>query len=113
LSKAGQDDAIFGDLATPVCLFTHQDHVVGLPDQAVLLAGTSHNPLASVRIEDGQGGVLPVWGLQFHPEAVKDRIERSVRLGHISAEEAKAFEREHDGAAILANFAAEVAKISG
>jgi hypothetical protein len=26
-------------------------------------------------------------------------------LGHISPEEAESFEREHDGAAILANFA--------
>ncbi len=113
LSNAGQEDAIFSNLATPVCLFTHQDHVVGLPEQAVLLAGTPHNPLASVRIEDEQGGVLPVWGLQFHPEAAKNRIQRSVSLGHISAEEATAFERQHDGAEILANFATEVAKISG
>jgi len=111
LSKAGQEDAIFGNLATPVCLFTHQDHVVGLPEQAVVLGSVDHNSLASVRIIDEQDEYLPIWGLQFHPEAAKNRIERSVRLGHISAEEAKAFEREHDGATILANFASVVAKI--
>ncbi|HIB23353.1 MAG: hypothetical protein CXX81_14815 [Methanobacteriota archaeon] len=111
LSEVGHSDEIFANLGSPVCLFTHQDHVVELPKQAVVLGSTDHNSLASVRIIDEQEGYLPIWGLQFHPEAAKDRIERSVRLGHISAEEAKAFEREHDGAAILANFATVVAKI--
>lgn len=111
LSEVGDSDEIFADLASPVCLFTHQDHVVALPKQAVVLGSTDHNSLASVRIIDEQNEYLPIWGLQFHPEAAKKRIERSVRLGHISAEEAKAFEREHDGAAILTNFAVVVAKI--
>jgi GMP synthase-like glutamine amidotransferase len=77
----------------------------------VVLGSVDHNSLASVRIIDEQKEYLPIWGLQFHPEAAKNRIERSVRLGHISVEEAKAFERDHDGAAILANFAVVVAKI--
>ena len=66
--------------------------------------------MASVRVCDGSGKELPIWGVQFHPEAAKNRIERSVRLGHITASEAKAFEREHDGAHILTNFANEVVR---
>jgi GMP synthase (glutamine-hydrolysing) len=111
LSRAGSEDEIFAELSNPVCLFTHQDHVVELPKQAVVLGSTGHNSLASVRILDEQNENLPIWGLQFHPEAAKNRIERSVSLGHISVEEATAFEREHDGAAILSNFASVVAKI--
>jgi len=111
LSGDGNQDEIFAGLGTPICLFTHQDHVEELPKQAVVLGSTSHNSLASVRILDEQNEPLPIWGLQFHPEATKNRIERSVGLGHISAEEAKSFEREHDGAAILSNFASVVAKI--
>lgn len=111
LSKVGSKDEIFSELSSPVCLFTHQDHVVGLPKQAVLLGSVDHNSMAGVRILDGQKRLLPVWGLQFHPEATKNLIESSVHLGHISAEEATAFEREHDGAVILANFASVVAKI--
>jgi GMP synthase (glutamine-hydrolysing) len=97
LSEAGRRDVIFSQLENPICLFTHQDHVVQIPSSCVVLGAAPHNSLASVRIHDEMGVALPAWGLQFHPEAVK--------LGHISAEEAKAFKQEHDGAAILANFA--------
>lgn len=111
LSEVGHNDEIFTNLSSPVCLFTHQDHVVGLPKQAVVLGSVGHNPLASVRILGEQNELLPIWGLQFHPEAAMKRIEQSVHLGHISAEEAKAFERGHDGAVILSNFADVVGKI--
>ncbi len=110
LTDAGVEDEIFAGLSNPVCLFTHQDHVVKLPEKAVVLGSTNHNSSASVRILDEQSENLLIWGLQFHPEAAKNRIERSVSLGHISAKEATAFEREHDGAAILSNFASIVAK---
>jgi len=111
LNEVGHNDEIFSNLSSPVCLFTHQDHVVGLPKQAVVLGSTGHNPLASVRVLGEQNEALPIWGLQFHPEATKNLIERSVHLEHISAEEAKAFERDHDGAAILSNFADVVDEI--
>ena len=111
LSEMGLSDPIFTGLSHPVCLFTHQDHVVDLPSNCAVLGEAPHNSLASIRLNDKYGNLLPVWGLQFHPEAEKNRIASSVILGHISEEEAKVFDRIHDGAAILANFAAEVEKM--
>jgi len=51
---------------------------------------------------------LPAWGVQFHPEAAKARVERAFEWGHITREELEAFQREHDGAGILSSFAAVV-----
>tara|TARA_Y100000294_G_scaffold163700_1_gene169812 strand:+ start:137 stop:1075 length:939 start_codon:yes stop_codon:yes gene_type:complete len=110
LTEAGLVDPIFSGLPSPVCLFTHQDHVVNIPERVIVLGSAPHNSLATVRILSEGGIELPIWGLQFHPEAARKRIERSVILGHISAEEATAFEREHDGAQVLANFAVEAMK---
>jgi|GEM_PF-77784 len=90
---------------TPTALFTHQDHVVESPDNCILLATAPHNQHVAVRVADSDGLRLPAWGVQFHPEASKSRIRRSFELGHISEQEMNAFEGEHDGAAILANFA--------
>lgn len=109
LTEAGSSDELFTHMDAPICLFTHQDHVVALPASSpdcscVLLASASHNELTAFRVH-GASGPLPVWGIQFHPEAAKHRIARSVLLGHIGPEEAQAFERDHDGAAILSNFA--------
>ena len=110
LNEIGLRDPIFSGLPSPICLFTHQDHVVEIPDRMVVLGAAPHNSLATVRVlsEDGLG--LPIWGLQFHPEAARKRIERSVKLGHITAEEALSFERDHDGAKVLANFAEQAVK---
>jgi len=112
LTVMGLNDPIFSGLSSPVCLFTHQDHVVEIPERVIVLGSASHNSLATVRILGKDGDILPIWGLQFHPEAARKRIQRSVKLGHISAEEALSFEREHDGAQVLANFADEVMKIT-
>ena len=110
LNEIGLNDQIYSGLPSPICLFTHQDHVVKIPERVVVLGAAPHNSLATVRVLRKDGSPLPVWGLQFHPEAARKRIERSVKLGHISAEEAMAFERDHDGAQVLANFAQEAVK---
>ena len=110
LNEVGLSDQIYSGLPSPICLFTHQDHVVGIPERVLVLGSAAHNSLATVRVLREDGSPLPVWGLQFHPEAARKRIERSVKLGHISAEEALSFERDHDGAQVLANFAEEAVK---
>jgi GMP synthase-like glutamine amidotransferase len=56
----------------------------------------------------GDGRALPAWGVQFHPEAAKARVERAFEWGHISEEEMGAFQREHDGAGVLNSFASAI-----
>ncbi|RTZ96568.1 MAG: hypothetical protein DSY41_00930, partial [Candidatus Poseidoniales archaeon] len=73
-----------------------------------LLGSTEHNPVTAVRVYDGGGNALPSWGVQFHPEAAKTRVERAFEWGHITEEEMDSFQREHDGAGILASFASVV-----
>jgi GMP synthase-like glutamine amidotransferase len=98
------------DSRAPVGLFTHQDQVTALPDCLISLASAPHTLHVAVRLSDTEGRMAPVWGVQFHPEATKQRIKRALKLGHISKAEAQAFKKEHDGAQILANFAAIVTK---
>ncbi|MBN16610.1 MAG: hypothetical protein CMB37_00410 [Euryarchaeota archaeon] len=86
-----------------VGLFTHQDHVTELPSGAMHISSAGHCGYAAFRLEGKQ-----VWGVQFHPEASRARIERSFRLGHINEEELLAFQRDHDGDALLAAFANQV-----
>jgi len=57
----------------------------------------------------GEDGLeLPAWGVQFHPEAAKARVERAFDWGHISEEELVSFQREHDGVGVLNSFASVV-----
>ena len=96
--KTKDDDLISG-------LFSHQDHVISIPNNSTLLSKTSHNAVTAVRINNKLGEPMPAWGIQFHPEAAKKRIERAYGWGHISKEEYESFRGEHDGAGILASFA--------
>ena len=86
-------------------LFSHQDHVMTIPENCTLLSKTSHNMVTAVRVNDESGNPMPAWGIQFHPEAARKRIERAYGWGHISEEEYKSFRGEHDGAGILSSFA--------
>jgi GMP synthase-like glutamine amidotransferase len=86
-------------------LFTHQDHVMTVPDSCSLLSATIHNRVTAVRVHADDGSALPAWGLQFHPEAARARIERAYEWGHITEEEYSSFKGEHDGAGILESFA--------
>jgi len=112
LSKLGLKDPLFDGLLNegsgPITLYTHQDHVVdiiGTESVKIELLGSSkHCKNAAIRVSM-EGKLLPVWGVQFHPEASLPRIERSYKLGHISLEEKEKFNQEHDGAKILENFA--------
>ena len=73
-----------------------------------LLGSSEHCENAAIRVMDENEELLLAWGVQFHPEASKARINRSCDLGHISLEEKEAFNRDHDGARILDNFASIV-----
>ena len=86
-------------------LFSHQDHVMTVPDSCTLLSKTSHNMVTAVRVNNDLGEPMPAWGIQFHPEAARKRIERAYGWGHISEDEYKSFKGEHDGAGILSSFA--------
>ena len=86
-------------------LFSHQDHVITIPENCVLLSKTSHNLVTAIRVNNEFGETMPAWGIQFHPEAARKRIERAYGWGHISEEEYESFRGEHDGAGILASFA--------
>jgi len=86
-------------------LFSHQDHVASIPENCTLLSKTSHNLVTAVRVNNESGKPLPAWGIQFHPEAARKRIERAYGWGHISEEEYNSFRGEHDGAGILSSFA--------
>jgi len=111
LTEIGLIDPLFEGLLNeghgPVTLYTHQDHVVEISvNQKIkieLLGSSEHCTNAAIRA-NLNNKLLPVWGVQFHPEASKARIDRSYKLGHISLEEKESFNREHDGAKVLENF---------
>ncbi len=93
-------------------LFSHQDHVTSVPENCILLSKTSHNSVTAIRVNNELGKPMPAWGIQFHPEAARKRIERAYGWGHISEEEYNSFRGEHDGAGILSSFAKIVLKES-
>ena len=110
----GQDDELLtshvsGD-STVAGLFTHQDHVITVPKSCYLICSTNHNQVTAVRVLSENGEPLPSWGVQFHPEAARARIERAHEWGHISDEELASFKGEHDGASILSSFASVVSR---
>ena len=48
---------------------------------------------------------MPAWGVQFHPEAARHRIQRAFEWGHITEAEMLSFQKDHDGAGVLEAFA--------
>lgn len=107
-SQAARDELLTAHGNTASCvagLFTHQDHVMTVPDNCTLLGTTNHNGVTAVRVRSPNGTPLPAWGLQFHPEAAKARIERAFEWGHITEEQFTSMKGEHDGAGILSSFA--------
>ena len=86
-------------------LYTHQDHVVTMPNNCNHIGIADHNSITAIRVNDELGNPLPAWGIQCHPEAARKRIERAFEWGHITEEEFESFKGEHDGASILSSFA--------
>ena len=97
-SHLESDSRIYG-------LYTHQDHVVTMPNDCDLIGTADHNLITAIRVNDELGNPLPAWGIQCHPEAARKRIERAFEWGHITEEEFASFKGEHDGASILSSFA--------
>ncbi len=113
LNSHGSSDELFasrgsGEGGAPVALYSHQDHVTTVPDSCLLLGSAEHNRVTAVRVMGEDGLALPAWGVQFHPEAAKSRVERAFDWGHISEEEMASFQREHDGAGVLNSFASVI-----
>ncbi len=115
LTKLGLKDPLFSELIIndlgPTTLFTHQDHVRNLIQnnriKLNLLGVTPHCEFAAVRISIDDE-MLPIWGVQFHPEATNSMIVKSYELGDITYEEKELFNNEHDGNEILKNFCSVV-----
>tara|TARA_B100000029_G_scaffold299197_1_gene292160 strand:+ start:113 stop:991 length:879 start_codon:yes stop_codon:yes gene_type:complete len=113
LTDYGESDVLFsssrsGEGGAPVALYSHQDHVISVPEFCTLLGSSEHNRVTAVRANDKDGNPLPTWGIQFHPEAAKARVQRAYEWGHITQEELDSFQREHDGFGILRSFASVV-----
>ena len=112
LTDDGENDELLtshvSDDSIVAGLFTHQDHVMSVPESCSLLCSTKHNVVTAVRVLSENGEPLPAWGIQFHPEAARARIERAHEWGHITDEELASFKGEHDGSSILSSFATVV-----
>ena len=109
LTEFGDNDPLLTSHLTPESqifgLYTHQDHVVTIPKSSKLVGMADHNLITAIRVYDESDAPLPAWGIQFHPEAARKRIERAYEWGHITKEEFVSFKGEHDGASILSSFA--------
>lgn len=74
LTEAGRSDALFGQLPTRFeAQAGHEDHVVRLPRDAVLLASSDRVPEQAFRFEG-----RPIYCTQFHPEL--DRVAMHGRV---------------------------------
>lgn len=63
LTGAAKDDSLFTDLPEQISVqVSHQQSVLQLPDNAVLLASNAIDPHHAYRIGE------TTWGIQFHPE---------------------------------------------
>ena len=113
LNSHGSSDELFatrgsGEDGAPVALYSHQDHVTTVPESCLLLGSAEHNRVTAIRVMDEDGRELPAWGVQFHPEAAKARVERAFDWGPISEKDMVGFQREHDGAGVLNSFASVI-----
>jgi GMP synthase (glutamine-hydrolysing) len=106
-TELGGVDPLFAGIDNLRGLFTHQDHVVSVGEDCITLAHSQHAPIAAVRIRR-EKHMLDAYGVQFHPEAYPEMIQRSLEAGFLSLEESNSVEGEHDGVKVLENFASVV-----
>lgn len=71
VNQAAETDQLFGQLAGKVfpVVSWHQDYIVDLPDEAVILAANDACPVHAYRIGNN------VYGMQFHPEASANTVK--------------------------------------
>jgi GMP synthase-like glutamine amidotransferase len=71
ISEEVSDDQLFGKLAGQKLRVTgwHQDYIVNLPDEAVLIASTPECPVHAFRMGKN------VYGMQFHPEVRTQTVQ--------------------------------------
>jgi len=75
LTEAGREDPVFGPLGSRFqALAGHEDHVVALPDEAVLLASSERSENQAFHFPG-----RPIYCTQFHPEL--DRSGLISRIG--------------------------------
>jgi GMP synthase (glutamine-hydrolysing) len=76
LTEAAEDDPLLGGAGAEVAVqATHQEAVLELPRDAVLLGSSALDPHQAFRV-----GGADAWGVQFHPE-----FSAEVTLGYIRA----------------------------
>ncbi len=103
----GSYDQLFDGIGNLRGLFTHQDHVVKVPEDCIVLATSEHSQNAAIRVCKDEK-MLEAYGVQFHPEAYPELIQRSLEAGYLTLEESNQLHGEHDGRQILSNFASVV-----
>jgi GMP synthase (glutamine-hydrolysing) len=83
LTDAGREDPLFAGFPARFLVHTtHEDHVVDLPGDAVLLAGNDHSPVQAAAIG------ARIRSVQFHPEVTRPIADDFVaRRRHLLTEE--------------------------
>ena len=76
LTRAGQEDPVFGSLGSPFdAQMGHEDCVVELPADAIRLASSQRVENQAFRFED-----KPIYCTQFHPELQVDNLLERLRV---------------------------------
>ena len=82
LTSEGRKDPVFSDCDDSVeVIFTHQDHVIEIPERARLLSTAEHTENAAFRIYSTTGKAMLAWGVQFHPESTAEICRHASEVG--------------------------------
>lgn len=80
----------YQDGTTVSAVFTHQDHVIDAGEMEVI-ASTEHCSIAACRHP-----TRPIHTVQYHPEAVENVINESLKCGDLTPTEAKVFDMNQE-----------------